>query len=140
MDVGLSEGGAHLASERIVAGERLVGAFNDDDGLLAFQGVDDGGQGEGADDVDVDGTDFGAAGFAEVVHGGLDIFGGGAQGNERHVGVIVAVFRDRSVVATGEFAEVVPGVLQHAEDGLGEIVPAGDNAVHIVLLILDGAD
>ena len=75
----LAEGDANVAGERVVTGEALVGALEDDDVLLAAQGVDDGCLGEGTDDVDVDGTDPGVALFAQVVAGGLDVVGGTAE-------------------------------------------------------------
>ena len=70
--------------------EGFVGALEDDDVLLALERGDDGRLGEGADDVDVDGADFGAAGLAEVVDGGFDVFGGGAEGDEDGVGVVAS--------------------------------------------------
>ena len=45
MDVSLGERGANFTSEWVVAGERFVGALDDDDGFLALEGVDDGGKG-----------------------------------------------------------------------------------------------
>ena len=54
---GLRKCGANVAAQRIVAGERFVGALQNDDVLLALERVHDGGLGEGADDVDMDGAD-----------------------------------------------------------------------------------
>ena len=85
---GFGEGGADVAAERVVAGEGFVGALEDDDVLLALEGGDDGGLREGADDVDVDGADAGAAGLAEVVDGGFNVFRGGAEGDEDGFGVV----------------------------------------------------
>ena len=58
---GLGERGADVAAERVVAAEGFVGALEDDDVLLALERGHDGGLGEGADDVDVDGADLDAA-------------------------------------------------------------------------------
>ena len=54
---GLGERGANVAAQRVVAGQRFVGALEDDDVLLALERCNDGRLGEGADDVDVDGAD-----------------------------------------------------------------------------------
>ena len=85
---GLGERGADVAAERIVGAEGFVGAFEDDDVLLALERGHDGGLREGANDVDVNGADLDAAGLAEVVDGGFDVFGGGAEGDEDGVGVV----------------------------------------------------
>ena len=87
----LGERGADVAAERIVAGERFIGAFEDDDVLLALERGDDGGFREGADDVDVDGADFDALDVAEVVDGGFDVFCGGSEGDENGVSVVALV-------------------------------------------------
>ena len=84
----LGERGADVAAERVVAGEGFVGALEDDDVLLALERFDDGRLGEGANDVDVDGADFDAAGLAQVVDGGFDVFRGGAEGDEDGFGVV----------------------------------------------------
>ncbi len=84
---GLRERGADVAAQWIVAGEGFVGALQDDDVLLALERGHDGGFGEGANDVDVDGADASAAGLAQVVDRGLDVFGGRAEGDEDGVGV-----------------------------------------------------
>jgi len=44
---GLRKRGANVAAQRIVAGQSLVGALQDDDVLLALERGDDGGLGEG---------------------------------------------------------------------------------------------
>ena len=56
----LRQRGADVAAEGVVAGERFVGALEDDDVLLALEGFDDGRFGEGTDHVDVQGADAGA--------------------------------------------------------------------------------
>src|SRR5688572_31390088 len=43
-------------------------------------------------------------------------------------------------MATGELAEFGVGLFEHREDELVEIVPAGDDAVHVMLLILHGSE
>ena len=135
----LGERGADVAAERVVAAECFVGALEDDDVLLALERGNDGGLGEGADDVDVDGADFDAAGLAEVVDGGFDVFGGGTERDEDGVGVVALVLRDEAVMAAGELAEVFIGVFEELQNRLGEVVAARDDAVHVVFLILDGA-
>ncbi len=120
--------------------EGFVGALEDDDVLLALEGGDDGGFGEGADDVDVDGADLDAAGLAQVVDGGFDVFSGRAEGDEDGVGVVGLVLGEQAVVAAGELAEVLIGGFEEVEDRLGEVVAAGDDALHVVFLVLDRAE
>ncbi len=72
----------------IVAGQGFVGALEDDDVLLALERGDDGGLREGANHVDVDGADLDAAGLAQVIDGGFDVFSGRAERDEDGVGVV----------------------------------------------------
>ena len=136
---GLGESGADVAAKGIVAGQGFVGALEDDDVLLALEGGDDGGLGEGANDVDMNRADFDAASLAQVVDRGFDIFCSGAEGDEDGVGVVGFVLADEAVVAAGELAEVLVGGLEEFENGLGEIISARDDALHVVFLILHGA-
>ena len=46
----------------------------------------------------------------------------------------------QAVVAAGELAEVFVGVFEELQDRLGEVVAAGDDAVHVVFLVLHGAE
>lgn len=96
VDVGFGEGGADFASKWVVAGEGFVGAFENDDGFFSLQRIDDGGLGERTDDVDVDGAHLGAARRTEMVDGGFDVFGGGAQGDEGDFGVGRCRYSDTS--------------------------------------------
>jgi hypothetical protein len=91
----LGERGANVAAERIVAGQRFVCALENDDVLLALERGNDGGFGEGTNDVDVDGADADAAGLAQVVDRGLDVFSGRAEGDEDGVGVVGLVLEMR---------------------------------------------
>jgi hypothetical protein len=60
--------------------------------------------------------------------------------NEDRISVLGLVFLNEPVVASGEPAELGHGLPDHAEDGFVEIVPAGDDAVHVVLLVLHGPE
>ena len=77
---------------------------------------------------------------AEVVDGGFDVFSGGAERDEDRVGVVALVLRDEAVVAAGELAEVLVSVFEELQDRLGEVVAARDDAVHVVFLVLNGAE
>ena len=120
--------------------ESFVSALEDDDVLLALERGHDGGFGEGADDVDVDGADVDAARLAEVVDGGFDVLGGRSERDEDGVGVVGLVLGDQAVVAAGELAEVLVSGFKELENRLGEVVAAGDNALHVVFLVLDRAE
>ena len=87
--------GANVAAERVVGAEGFVSALEDDDVLFAAEGFDDGGLRERADDIDVDGADGGAAGFAEIVDGGFNVFRSRAEGDEDGLGVVGLVFLTR---------------------------------------------
>src|ERR1043166_3767514 len=129
--VGFAESDADVARERVVAGETFIGAFQDDDTAFSAESVDDGGFREGADDVNVDGADFGVALFAEIIAGGIDVFGGATERDEDGIGILGFVFGDEAVIAASEAAEFVIGVLEELEDGLVEIVAASDDTVHM---------
>ena len=88
----------------------------------------------------MDGADLDAAGFAQVVDGGFDVFSGGAEGDEDGVGVVGLVLADEAVMAAGEFAEVLVGVFEEFENRLGEVVAPGDDALHVVFLVLHRAE
>jgi hypothetical protein len=119
---GLRERGADVAAQRVVAGERFVGALEDDDVLLALERGDDGGLREGANDVDVDGADADAAGLAQVVDGGFDVFSGRAERDEDGVGVVGLVLGDEAVVAAGELAEILVGGFKEFRIGSAKLL------------------
>jgi hypothetical protein len=52
----------------------------------------------------------------------------------------VLYFGDEAVVAAGELAEVLVGGFEELQNRLGEVVAAGDDALHVVFLVLDGAE
>ena len=133
---GLGERGPDVATQGIRAGQGLVGPLEDDDVPLPREGLDDRGLGEGADDVQVNGAHLRAPGGPEVVHRRLDVLGGGAEGDEHGVRVLRLVPGEEAVVAAGQPPELGMGLLEELEDGLGEVVPPGDHALHVVLLCL----
>ena len=103
---GLGEGGANVAAQRIVAGQSLVGPLQDDDVLLALERGDDGGLGEGANHIDVDGADAGPALLAQIIDCGLDVFGRRAERDKDRLRVVNLVLADKAVAAPGEQAEL----------------------------------
>ena len=135
----LRERGADVLTERVVGGKRFIGALEDDDVLLSLESGHDGSFREGTDHVDVDGADGNAAGLAQVVDGGFDVLGSRAERDEDGVGVVGLVLGQEAVVAAGEIAEVLVGVFQELKNRLGEVVAPGDDALHVVLLILHRA-
>ena len=138
--VGLAEGDADVAGEGVVARHTFIRALDDDDVLLAAKRLNDRGFGEGADDVDVDGADLGIALLAQPVAGFLDVLCRTSERDEDRVCVLAFVFRDETVAAAGELTEFPVGVGEEPEDGLVEVVPAGDHTIHVVLLILNRAE
>ena len=84
----------------------------------------------------MDRADLGVALLAEIVAGGLDVFRGAAEGNENGIGVVGFELGNKTVVAAGKLTELGVALLEEAEDGFIEIIPAGDHAVHVVLLVL----
>ena len=57
----------HVSSQRIVARHGLVSTLNDYDIFFASQRVHDCGFWEGSDDVEMDGSEFYATGFLDMV-------------------------------------------------------------------------
>ncbi len=134
----LGKRGPDVAAEWVVAAQRFVCPLKDDDVLLALERGDDGCLGEGADDVDVDGTDFDAARLAQVIDRGFNVLCRGSERDKDSVGVVALVLRDQAVAAASELAEVFIGIFKELQDRLGEVVSARDNAVHVVFLVLHG--
>ena len=127
---------ADVAPHRVVAGQRLVGALEDDDVLLPGQRLDDGRFGERPEHVGVNRPDLRAARLAQVIDRRFDVFRGRSQRDEHRVGVLGLVLADQAVVAARQPAEVLPGRFEEMENRLDEVVAAGDDALHVVLLVL----
>ena len=132
----LGKRGANIAAQRIVAGQCLVGALDDDYIFLAAQGIDHRRLGERPDDVDVNGADFGIALFAQIIAGTLHIFRRATERHKYSVRILCAIFRNEPVTPAGELGKLLVALLKHAEDGLAEIIAACNAAVHMMLLIL----
>ena len=135
---GLGECGANVAAERVVAGKSFVSSLEDDDVLLALERGNDGRFREGANDIDVNGTDRCPARLAKVIDCGFDVLSGRAERDEDSVGVCSFVFGYQSVIAAGQLAEIFVRVFKETQDRLGKVVAARDHALHVVLLILHG--
>src|SRR5439155_22475545 len=97
-----AEGHANVARERIVPGQTFVGAFDDNNVLLAAQRIDHGGFGEWADDVDMNRANFGIALLAQVVTGSVDVFSSATERNENRVSVLSSIFGDQTVMAASQ--------------------------------------
>ncbi len=110
--IGLAQRDADVARERIVAGHAFVGAFENDDVLLAAQRVDDGGFGERTNDVDVNGTDLGVALVAQVIARGLDVVRGATERDENRVGIVAFVLRQQSVDNAPSIGQILRKRLQ----------------------------
>ena len=137
---GLVQRGADIAAQRIVAGHAFVGALEDDDVLLAFEGLDDGRFGEGPNHIDVNRADRCSTSLAHVVHGGFDIFGSRAQRDKDGLGIVALVLREQPVVAAGQIAELLVCSFEHFEDWLDEVIAPSHDALHVVFLILHRAE
>ena len=77
---------------------------------------------------------------AQVVDRGLDVLGRRAERHEHRVGVLGLVLADQPVVTAGQLAEILVRRLEEIEDRLDEVVAARDDALHVVLLVLHGAE
>ena len=128
-----------VASHRVVAGQRLVGPLEDDDVLLPRQRFDDGRLRERAEHVGVDRAHLHAPLLAHVVDRGFDVFRRRSQRHEHRVGIVGLVLAHQTVVAARELAELPVRVLEELQDRLDKVVPPGDDALHVVLLVLDRA-
>ena len=84
--------------------------------------------------------DFRAPRLAQVVDRGFDVFRGGAERHEDRVGILGLVLADEAVVPARQLAEILPGRLEEVEDRLDEVVAPGDDALHVVLLVLHGTE
>ncbi len=129
-----------ISRQRVVPRQRVIGALEHDNGLLTGECFDDRGLRERPDHVHVDRSDLRVIGLTQIVDGGFDVLGGRPERDEHHVGVIGAVLGDEPVRASGEASELYIGLFEEPEDVLGEVVPACNDAVHVVLLVLDGSE
>jgi hypothetical protein len=85
-------------------------------------------------------ADFDIALLAQIIAAGLDIVRRATEGNENRFRVGRLVFGDQAVTAAGQAPEFLVGVLEELEDRLVEIVAAGHDAVHVMLLVLHRAE
>ena len=136
----LVQRGADVAAHRVVAGHRLVGALEDDDVLLARERLHDRRLRERTDDVEMDRSDRRARSRPQIVDAGFDVLRRRSERDKHGVRVLGLVLGDEAVVAAGQLAEVLVGVFEEFENRLGEVVAAGDDALHVVLLVLHGTE
>ncbi len=127
---------ADVASHRVVAGQRLVGALEDDDVLLPGEGLDDRRFGKRPEHVRVNRSDFRAARLAQVVDRRFDVFRGRAERHEHRIRIFGLVLADEAVVTARQLSEVLPGRLEEIENRLDEVVAPRHDALHVVLLVL----
>ncbi len=88
----------------------------------------------------MDGSHAFAVFVSNIVDRCLDVLGRGSQRHEDRVGPLRVVFTDQPVVSTGQLAKLPVSFLEHFEDGLIEVVASGDDAVHVVFLVLHRTD
>ena len=136
----LGKSSTDVAAKRVITSQGLVGALDDDNVLLTAQRIDDRRLRERADDVDVNGADLRIALLAQVITGALNIFRRATKRHKHRVSILRAVFLNQPVAAAGELSKFLVALFEHPEDGFAEIIAACDAAVHMVLLILDGAE
>ena len=132
--------GADVAAEGIVAGQRLVGAFEDDDVLLALESVDERSLREGANHVHVNRTYTRLARFPQIIDRGLDVLGCRSKRNKHGVRVGSFVLADQPVAAAGELGELLVGLFKKLQNRLGKVVAPRDHALHVVFLVLHRAE
>ncbi len=133
----LVQRGPDVAPHRVVARQRLVGAFEDDDVLLSRQRPDDGRLGERTEQVRVDRAHLDAPALAHVVDRRFDVLGRRSERHEHRVRIVGLVLGNQAVVAAGQLGEVAIRILEEIENRLDEVVPPGDDALHVVLLVLN---
>ena len=78
--------------------------------------------------------------LAQVIAGRFDVFRRAAKRHEDRVGVFCFILGDELVTAPGQLAKFFVNLFEELENRLVEIVAAGDHAVHVVFLVLDGAE
>jgi hypothetical protein len=97
----LGHRGAHLAHQRQVLGQRLVGALQHRHALLALEDRAEQVAREGAEHGQVDHADLQLARLAQVVGDGLGLHDHAAHAEDQVVGVLAAVGGDALVLAAG---------------------------------------
>src|SRR6185369_9362281 len=135
---GFADGGADVQVERFTQGAGLFGAVQDGDAFDGFgEGLDEGLQGEGTVEVDLDHADLFTL-FDQVVDGFLDGVGGGTHDDDDPFGVFGAGVVDQFVFAAGEFAEFVHFFLDDFDAGFVVLVD-GFTPLEVDVRVLGGA-
>ncbi len=120
-------------------GERgLVAALEHHDGLLAGEGRDDLGLGEGLEQLDRDQARLDAL-RAQVRQHGAHVVADRAEPDHHDVGVVAVVGEDRCVLAAGELGVLAHRLAHQARDGRREVGPVVDRAGLEVGLVLHRA-
>src|SRR5262249_39649991 len=95
--------------------------------------------GERANDVDVNRADFGVALIAQIIASGFDVVRGAAERDEHGIGIVGLVFVNQTVITSSQVAKLFISLFKNRKNVLVEIIAARHHTVHVMLLILHGA-
>jgi len=132
----LGERGAGVAHDRQVLGERLVGALEHRDALLALQHPRDEIAGERPVQGQVHHADLELAGLAQVVGDGLGLHDHAALPEDHVLGVVEVVARGPLVTPSGEGVVLVHHLVGDGRDVVEEVRPLRDHRLHVGVLVL----
>ena len=81
-------------------------------------------------------ADLRVALLAQIIARRLDVFCRATERHKHRVRVLGFVILNQPVAPAGELRKLLAALLDEAEDGLVEIIPARDHAVHVMFLVL----
>ena len=86
----------------------------------------------------MDRTDSGTPSLSQVVNRRLAILGRRAKRNENRLSILSFIFRQQAVMTPGKSTELLVRLDQILENRFNKVIPASDDTLHIVLLVLYG--
>ena len=135
----LGQRGAHLAHQRQVFGQRLVGALEHHHALLALQRLADQVAGEGSVHGQVEHANLEFAAAAQVIGDCVRLHHHRTLADDHVVGIVHRVLGDAVVAASGQFVVLVHHLVGDAGDVLEEVRALRGHRLHVGVLVLHGA-
>jgi hypothetical protein len=130
---------AHFAHQRQVFGQRLVGALQHRDALLALEHMAQQVAGEGTEHGQIDHADLELARFAQVVRHRLGLYDHAAHADDQVIGILGLECGDALVAAPGEAGIFVQADVGQRLDVVEKVRPLCGGGLHVGILVLHRA-
>ena len=107
---------------------------------LSASALHNGGFRERADHIQMNRADFRVPPLSQIINARFDILSCRSKRHKYRVRVFCLILGNQAVVAARQRSEIFIGIFQERENWLGEIVSTRYYALHVMLLILHGAE